>query len=515
MAVGFDINPIQPVAAQIKPPQGMSLADMVNMAGGIQQYQQAQKMNPLQLEQQRSLTGTAEEQRQQAILGTAEKQLGLNQKKFKTIADSQIAMINDPEIVAAEANPNAVNRDALVAKVRKAGLTLAANVGIPPQDAETLIQPYVELAATDPGKLRTYYKQRHIQGLDEGARTSALSPSGTPIATGAGGYVVSTNPFGEQQPGQVIPGMTFTKVLGPGERTIATSDIQGNPIFAEVAPTGGPTGRTAYLGEAMPVAPAAPVVGGQPARTAPAVPAMPGAPGVPAPTTQRRRIEIIPPNESIKTRDEMNVIRATAQDAADAAQNYGYFANQVLDLVGKTGATGTGADIYKSLTSLPVVSKFVDTGTTLAELEKNLNQSAVAAGNKLGLNGSDAARQMSTAITGSPNMPGAAIASVTRSNRALQSTAPRYFVDGMEAAIAKEGSVFAIRNYRRAWKNLDPKAILLADLQDNGDKEGLGILYRNLGFEGASVEERKGAKTKFEKLYNDYKKLLQLRQGNY
>jgi len=36
-----------PVASQSKPPQPMSLADMVNLAGGVQSYQQAQQMNPL------------------------------------------------------------------------------------------------------------------------------------------------------------------------------------------------------------------------------------------------------------------------------------------------------------------------------------------------------------------------------------------------------------------------------------------------------------------------------------
>ena len=39
-----------PVAAQAKPPQAMSLADMVNMANAVQGYQQAQQLNPVQLE---------------------------------------------------------------------------------------------------------------------------------------------------------------------------------------------------------------------------------------------------------------------------------------------------------------------------------------------------------------------------------------------------------------------------------------------------------------------------------
>lgn len=39
-----------PVAAASKPPQGMSLGEMVNLANAAQQYQQAQQMNPLQVQ---------------------------------------------------------------------------------------------------------------------------------------------------------------------------------------------------------------------------------------------------------------------------------------------------------------------------------------------------------------------------------------------------------------------------------------------------------------------------------
>jgi hypothetical protein len=44
----------EPVAAQARPPQPMSLADMVNLAGGVQAYQQAQQLNPVQLETART-----------------------------------------------------------------------------------------------------------------------------------------------------------------------------------------------------------------------------------------------------------------------------------------------------------------------------------------------------------------------------------------------------------------------------------------------------------------------------
>jgi hypothetical protein len=46
-----------PVGTQIKPPQGMSLGEMVNMANAAQQYQQAQQMNPVQLERAQTELG--------------------------------------------------------------------------------------------------------------------------------------------------------------------------------------------------------------------------------------------------------------------------------------------------------------------------------------------------------------------------------------------------------------------------------------------------------------------------
>jgi len=54
-----DFN-IQPVAGQIRPVQGASLADMVNIARGAQAYQQTQQLNPLALQQQQQTTRTGE-----------------------------------------------------------------------------------------------------------------------------------------------------------------------------------------------------------------------------------------------------------------------------------------------------------------------------------------------------------------------------------------------------------------------------------------------------------------------
>jgi len=51
---------ITPVATQIKPVQGASLGDMINLARGAQQYQQAAQINPLELQQKQQATRTGE-----------------------------------------------------------------------------------------------------------------------------------------------------------------------------------------------------------------------------------------------------------------------------------------------------------------------------------------------------------------------------------------------------------------------------------------------------------------------
>jgi hypothetical protein len=83
----------EPVALGIKPPQVMSLGDMLNLARGAQSYQQAEQLNPLavqkaqmDVEQTRSLNpvtlGKAREELSQAKIGTAQKQLEIDQSHF-------------------------------------------------------------------------------------------------------------------------------------------------------------------------------------------------------------------------------------------------------------------------------------------------------------------------------------------------------------------------------------------------------------------------------------------------
>ena len=61
---------ISDVASKVKGPEGMSLADMMNMAIGAQKYKQAEKINPLLERQQGAITTEAEETLQPKITRT-------------------------------------------------------------------------------------------------------------------------------------------------------------------------------------------------------------------------------------------------------------------------------------------------------------------------------------------------------------------------------------------------------------------------------------------------------------
>ena len=255
-----------PVAALSKPTPPMSLADMVNLASGVQSYQQAQQLNPLAVQK-----NTAELQRLQQLMpeeyrravaeadrartesdvssqtaqpritqagavsssaeSTAESgRLDLLNKKMKNIASSQIAMINNPLILQAEKNPDAVDKNQLVDLVMRNGMTIARDLGIKPEEAKALLQPYVDIATNDPGQLRGYFKQRHIAGLDEAGRTSALSPSGVGVTTGTQSQVTSTNEFSGVPIGQALPGTAVKLELMPNEQVV--QDTQGNQFIA-------------------------------------------------------------------------------------------------------------------------------------------------------------------------------------------------------------------------------------------------------------------------------------------
>lgn len=255
-------------------PQVVPISEMINTAragqalrASEQAYQQAEKINPLAF-------STAQEQLKQSQIKSEVDQFGFQQKKFKQVADSQISMINNPLIVAAEQDPNSVSKDDLKKLIYQNGMDVANAHGIPKEQAISLLQPYMRIADENPGSVRTFFKQRLMQGADDATKIGAMQPSGVPISTGAGGYQVQGGEFGAQPRGTVLPGTPYSSQLGPGQRMEATGevDINNNPIFNVKDANGRVVGQTTVQGNVpqnqMPAPPPMPAAGTQPGATA-------------------------------------------------------------------------------------------------------------------------------------------------------------------------------------------------------------------------------------------------------
>jgi hypothetical protein len=276
-----DFN-IQPVAGQIRPVQGASLADMVNIARGAQAYQQAQQINPVELQTaqqqlsrlqqltpeevaraqaeanvatqtQQPRIRSAEAGAQTAETGTQSAQLDFANKQVNAVAGRLTSLINNPLIIASEQNPQAVNPQQLMGIVKKYGEEQASALGIPKDKADQLLQPYLEQATTNPAGIRQFLKDKLLSTLDQGSRISAMQPSGIGVNTGAGGATVQTGQFGPYAPGQALPGTTFetqipptTEIVKPtGERQLIgpMSQRGGSQLATNLGPA-----QTALLG---------------------------------------------------------------------------------------------------------------------------------------------------------------------------------------------------------------------------------------------------------------------------
>jgi hypothetical protein len=240
---------LTPVAGQIKPVQGASLGDMINLARGAQAYQQAQQINPIELQtaqQQLSrlqqLTpeevtrakaeanvakGTeapritsSEQAAQTATVGTESAKLDFANKQVNAVAGRLTSLINNPLIITAEQNPQAVDSAKLMDVVRKYGEEQASSLGIPKDKADQLLQPYLE-QTKNPAGIRQFLKDKLLSTLDQGSRLSAMQPSGQGVNTGATGYTVQTGQFGPYVPGQILPGTAFEQQVPPTTEVVS------------------------------------------------------------------------------------------------------------------------------------------------------------------------------------------------------------------------------------------------------------------------------------------------------
>jgi hypothetical protein len=213
-----DFN-ISDVASKIEPPKGMTLGEMLNMARGVQAYQQAGQINPLTLRQQQAETAYAEEAKPELLkklkaetnvavgteqprieaqkfatetagVGTQSAQLDFANKQSTAVANRLTPLINHPLIIASEQNPDKVDKNQLSEVMKKYGEEQAKALGIPKERADQLIQPYLDQAINNTSNTRQFLKEKLLSTLDQGARATAIGSLGvstTPSAPEATG----------------------------------------------------------------------------------------------------------------------------------------------------------------------------------------------------------------------------------------------------------------------------------------------------------------------------------------
>jgi len=187
----------------VKPTQTSSLADMLNMAKGVQAYQQAQQINPLTLRQQQLATQQAEEttpltieqQKQatkQAQLTTQKEQLSVTKGYQDIINQSLNALSLDPDIQEGK------DAKAIVKKIAKQR-DLAIRKGVPLEDAEIASSALMNEAYKNPASVID-----HLGNI----RRSMMTPS--EVQAGVG-----------------------------GQETVQGTDISGNPTITRLNPNTG------------------------------------------------------------------------------------------------------------------------------------------------------------------------------------------------------------------------------------------------------------------------------------
>lgn len=202
----------------------MSLGEMLNMASGVQQYQQAQQMNPLavqkakmEVEQAQQMNPLAvkkaTEEVSQAQIGTQEKQFGFNEKQARGLFSVIGGIMNDKRL---EGNKEDVISALIEAKQR------AAITGASPVILEGVFAPLMNQAVTKPQTVKNSIGSIIQQGMSsesqQGLQTQQLTtgPGGSPATYQSGsGTLREANIGGGGQPatgGQATTGGAPTGV---------------------------------------------------------------------------------------------------------------------------------------------------------------------------------------------------------------------------------------------------------------------------------------------------------------
>jgi len=492
---GFNFSPIA-----IQPQPQTSLGDMLNIAKGAQAYQQAQQLNPLQIEQaQKAL------QKQQMDIEQARMMNPIALKEAQARAESAVTgaqkakqdflvsgenysrqMINSlPKIdeftdeKSGEVNQRALTKSLEI--IRKG----TEAVGLPKHPSNLLGQLEEAIANKD---YDAYEKLRSIAAKSSGTTSeqyAAKFPATQFLGTGG-----EFNPIAGGNPDitGVAPGTLRGKPLvatpSPlpySQRMVDTNtkDISGNPIFNVMDDKGRVIGQTTVPASVPPNA----MPGAKTGQTA-------------EPTLPVTRVPF-ENEETVKTAKAIQQ-KAIEQRLTVPQSTYNY--NQIIDLANKS-ITGVGAQTIAKLgggySAIPWTS---DETSNLQQLGHYMALQTGNLAQQAGL-GTDQGRSIAQEQIGTTNWTNDAIKSTARTNRALVTASDLYGL-GMSNAIKKAGNnPLAGRDYMEKWASVaEIDALKYYDAIKNKDKVEIRKIIDKVG--GPNSEGYADLIKKYNKIYS-------------
>jgi len=188
--------------------QGTNIADMVNLARGVQAYQQAEQANPLtiqraqmEIEQAKKMNPLAvqksTEEVKQAEIGTKGKQFELNSAQTQKLYDLAGGVLNDPRLKSG-------NKAEVIGALNEAKKR-AHTYGIPEETVEGVFAPIMNQAVTNPASVPAVLNNIIQSGLGASGQQTLQTPSlvttpGGPATFKTGQNMLMPAQIGGQQP---------------------------------------------------------------------------------------------------------------------------------------------------------------------------------------------------------------------------------------------------------------------------------------------------------------------------
>ena len=501
-------------------PQMTSIGDMVNMASGIQNFQQAQQMNPLALEKAQIENQVLKQKNDERL---KLQEFTSNPANWQTngridmdkinAAIPKIAPLTGSDVISSLSGLHKSQTEAAKAKqdLTQTERNIIGNtdhslglMGV--NDPQKIIQVYKGLIKNNPdnpslerminSRIDLLSKAEAGPNITKDLMAESASLLSIPLQrqefapkvglTNTGGQLQETittpmSPTG-QAPNIQMTGRGQPLTMAPGSQFVPTgrTDQNNNPTAIQYGPNGQilgeitiPAGVSPNMMQGAQQPGAMPQQGGgmpQQQVGAPQAPAMPSN----APVRMR-------PGENADTLRDAQAIRTRAMASAANVPNQQFNSNQIIKIADDV-ISGKGAGAIANLTGGYAALPFGgDNATNLQQLGHYMALQTAELSKSSGLSGTDAANQIAGQIAGTTDWTAPAIKQTARVNRAL-STATSLFNQGVENEFNKTKDPFAARDFQNKWSQIaDVNAIRLYDAMRNNDKDGMKEVVNAVG----------------------------------